>query len=194
MKQLFTLLLFISLASLGHAHGSMPTIKPKKVFTVKSAQEGEALHEERGFGHKEAEIRMMNLMMVEGSGYEGMKMSADMGQAKVPHAAHGSGYAATPANRYEATITPNPPKKGANTLDFTLVGADGKPLKGAKLKATVSMIGMDMGIDEPKVREITPGKYQVKVIFSMTGPWMVKILSNTKDEKLFEYKFEYGVE
>ena len=53
----------------------MPRIEPKKVFVVPSQDAGEALLEDRGFGEEEDQVRMMNLMMVEGSGFEGMDMT-----------------------------------------------------------------------------------------------------------------------
>lgn len=53
---------------------NMPRIAPKRVYTVPTREAGEELLESRGFGDREPSVRMMNLMMVEGSGYEGMEM------------------------------------------------------------------------------------------------------------------------
>lgn len=65
----------------------MPKITPSKTTTVKTKEEGEALLRGRGFGAEEPKVRMMNLMMVEGSGMEGMDMSAPAGGA-----AHGQSH------------------------------------------------------------------------------------------------------
>jgi hypothetical protein len=51
---------------------NMPIIKPKRVFTVENPEE---LAAQAGFGKDAKEIEMMNQMMVEGSGMEGMDMS-----------------------------------------------------------------------------------------------------------------------
>ena len=50
---------------------SMPVLKPVRVYTVQGKEDWEKI---RGFGDKEPHVRMMNLMMVEGSGMEGMEM------------------------------------------------------------------------------------------------------------------------
>jgi hypothetical protein len=205
----------------------MPTIKAKKTYSVKSADEGETLQDGRGFGDQEPETRMMNLMMVEGSGYEGMDMSAmkmggmksgngsdkdkqspqshhgmdmsgssmekmDMGGMKMSDASDKSSKTSTSTNtlHFDAKLSSNPAKVGANILEITVTGGDGKPVKGLKLKAMVSMTSMDMGTDEARVRETAPGKYQAKVIFSMQGPWAIKVLSGSKEEKIFDFNAE----
>jgi hypothetical protein len=35
---------------------------------------------------------------------------------------------------------------------------------------------MDMGTDEPRVRETSPGNYQLTATFSMKGPWAIKLI------------------
>jgi hypothetical protein len=162
---------------------SMPVIKEKKVTIITGKED---MQNTQGFGDSEGEVKMMNLMMVEGSGYEGMEM--DMG-------AHGHSHAkaensATPKQDefpYEihATIKPNPPKVGANQLEFTLTDRKTKKeVSGLKLEAEVFMTSMDMGTEMPKVQERTPGRYQTKVSFSMKGPWAVKIkVQSLKREK-----------
>ena len=52
---------------------SMPRLQPQKIFIVKDGLE---LESQRGFGAQEPMVRMMNLMMVEGSGMEGMDMGS----------------------------------------------------------------------------------------------------------------------
>lgn len=69
---------------------SMPIIAPKKVFVV---QENQDLESQRGFGDQEPQVRMMNLMMVEGSGMEGMSMDMAMNES-------------APTNK-EATVKPS---------------------------------------------------------------------------------------
>jgi hypothetical protein len=52
----------------------MPMIQPKKSYSVPTKEAGEELDAQRGYGDQEPMVRMMNLMMVEGSGMEGMDM------------------------------------------------------------------------------------------------------------------------
>jgi hypothetical protein len=53
-----------------------------KTYEVPTKHAGEALLEQRGYGAREPEVRMQNLMMVGGSEAEGMDMSQHHG----PHA------------------------------------------------------------------------------------------------------------
>jgi hypothetical protein len=182
-------------------HG-MPKITPKKTYSVTTDEEGEALLEQRGYGDEEPMVRMMNLMMVGGSGYEGMDMSemkvASDGSA--PRGAHGthSGHGAPPAPEaragqgasYDFTvkITPEPPKVGTNLVEVNIQTKDGaKPARGLRIKAQVYMTNMDMGTEEPKVKEAAPGRYQVQAVFSMNGPWALKLLLPGGGEKVFPF-------
>jgi hypothetical protein len=60
--------------SAGEEMPGMPIVHPKREFVLQPGQ-GEALRAQRGFGLDAPMINMMNLMMVEGSGYEGMDMN-----------------------------------------------------------------------------------------------------------------------
>ena len=169
----------------------LPRIQPKKSYSVRTNDEGEELVEQRGFGDKEPEIKMMNLMMVEGSGYEGMDMKGPAASGHMMTVAENPPTKDTGKSTggdeyvYESKIAPDPSKVGANILTIHLMKA-GKPAKGLKLKAQVYMTSMDMGTEEPKMKEVKPGEYQVKAIFSMAGPWAVKLIS-PEGEKIFEF-------
>jgi hypothetical protein len=147
---------------------SMPMMKEKKLHVVKSNEEGEDLQDQRGFGDDAPKVRMMNLMMVEGSGYEGMDMSEMSAQdskstGTTDHTSHA---VQTPSSSLE--LKSFQPKKGLNVIEFTA-----KP--NLKFTAQVYMTSMDMGTETPRVKEVTPGKYQVKANFTMVGPWALKI-------------------
>lgn len=179
---------------------NMPVIKPKKVYAVPTNESGEELSGQRGFGEKEPMVRMMNLMMVGGSGYEGMEMSAvhSNGAAGMP-AGQQMQMAANDAQTDQPALTKTNVEKyviraapltavvGANSVSFTIVNSmTGKTEKGLKIKALVFMTSMDMGTDEPSVRETAPGTYNVKATFAMKGPWALKI-AIPGQEKLFKY-------
>ncbi len=155
----------------------MPIAKEKQTFKVTGHEDFKA---QQGFGEDEGSVKMMGLMMVEGSGQEGMDMSAP------PPAAEIKKEGATNASPFEvqAHVKPGPAKVGSNQIDFTLVDSTTKkPAPKVKLQAQVFMTSMDMGTEEPKVEEVSPGHYRVKADFTMAGPWAVRIKSLPKTEK-----------
>ncbi len=87
-----------------------------------------------------------------------------------------------------ATIAPNPPQVGRNTLSVTIKGANGVPVTGATLKVKVFSPAMGHGSSEtPVVTESGNGVYTVtRVTFTMVGQWQVTLdatkgaLSGTK--------------
>ena len=194
--KLFFVLLLTFAASFNSAASesmpSMPKLAPKKVYTIK---DNENLESQQGFGDKEQEVRMMNLMMVEGSGYEGM----DMDGMKVADNNSNSGHsmqemdnsvpaAANSNSVYQIEITPNGPAKvGTNSIAFS-VKKDGKEMKGLKIKSQVYMTNMDMGTEQPKVKELAPGKYNLKASFAMRGPWAVKLIFADSTEKILNFE------
>ncbi len=159
---------------------SSAALKEKSVYTITSKAQGEALQESRGFGDQESSVRMMNLMMVEGSGMEGMDMNA-------PSSQHSMHSAPPPTStQFSIELEPNGARStvGAHTYSFVVKNKN-EPLKNLKPEIDVYMTSMDMGTDHPKVKETKPGQYQFKTSFSMKGPWAIKI--KTKQiEKVFE--------
>jgi hypothetical protein len=174
MKKCPFLLLLIGSAAFAGTEGmpSMPIAKPTKSYTV---QKNEDLQESSGFGDGAQAVRMQNLMMVEGSGMEGMDMSGDMAmndESKTNHA-----HDATAKIPYTIEVTTKEMKVGANTIDLVIKNeGDQKPAKNLKLKAQVYMTSMDMGTQDVKVKEAAAGIYRLKATFSMKGPWAVRII------------------
>jgi hypothetical protein len=168
---------------------SMPKISPRKGFVIGSPAEGELLREDAGFGAKEPVVRMKNLMMVGGSGYEGMNMLAGAPGTEPAESGHGHQHpepaAAQAEDPYHFEVEPNPAILGTSTMTITAKDRiSGKPAAGLKIQVRVSMATMDMGTEEPKVRETAPGKYQFKAAFSMKGLWSV-MLNLPKTERSF---------
>lgn len=148
---------------------------PKKTIVIQSAAQGEEMQENRGFGDKAGEIKMMNLMMVGGSGYEGMDMAQTTpttdvaGTSAADHSHHAE-------SLYSIEMNPVDAKMGNNLINFIVTDPKTtKPKSGLKLKSEVYMTNMDMGTETPKVKDLGLGKYQVKANFSMRGPWAIKI-------------------
>jgi YtkA-like protein len=170
-----------------HSHAPMhpaPRLQPKRVVTVTGKEDWEAL---RGFGKDSAMAEMMTLMMVGGSGMEHMKMApikkngARSAGMEMSAMTTGSSSAAgqTGGLSVSASVTPNPPVVGDNTLDFVVTEASSKPATSLKLAATVAMTSMDMGTERPRVVEEPNGHYRVTVNFSMPGPWRVTLTGSS---------------
>jgi hypothetical protein len=173
---------------------SMPMIKEKRTFTVTSDNN---LQAEQGFGDREPQVKMMNLMMVEGSGMEGMSMDMRAGKQmaeneKMQAEGPNKNQKSEPIYLVDAKI-PASPKVGNNAVEISVLSPkDKKPVKGLKLKAQVFMTSMDMGTEEPPVKESKNGNYEVKAPFAMKGPWAVKIIFPDQTEKTFNFNVNSG--
>lgn len=186
----FVILSFsLSTIALAETEGmaSMPIITPKKVFVV---QENQDLESQRGFGDQEPMVRMMNLMMVEGSGMEGMSMDMAMNDSEPAHKETAA--KAQDDSPYEFNIkNPMQAKVGANKVAIAITDKKtNKPAKGLKLKAQVYMTSMDMGTEEPAVKETAAGTYELKAPFSMKGPWAVKLIFPDGKEKILNFEVQ----
>lgn len=178
---------------------SMPLIKPSRTLTVGHEDD---LDSQKGFGDQEPMVRMMNLMMVEGSGMEGMSMDmkvnqkvaandkattgdSSVGNLKLGEAPKTMGSTGAYSAELKSSATA---KVGTNAIQFTVTDAKrNKPAKGLKLKSQVSMTSMDMGTETPSIKEKSPGLYEVKAGFAMKGPWAVKIIFPGQQEKVFNF-------
>jgi len=96
--------------------------------------------------------------------------SMEMGKMDTPADPSSSALAIT------TTIAPNPPKaQQTNTLTVTVTDADGKPLSGAAVTASVAMTSMDIGTMHPAFKDRGDGRYTAAVSFAMPGPWRVSV-------------------
>ena len=86
------------------------------------------------------------------------------------------------------------PKTGENILEFSVIDkTTNEKLKKLKIAAKVSMLSMDMGTDQPPVREILPGRYRVEVKFGMAGPWRVELRIATPGGEAATQDLDYDV-
>lgn len=173
---------------------SMPLIQPIRTTVITAKDDPQS---QQGFGDKEPEVKMMNLMMVEGSGMQGMNM--DMGSDhkmaqndKVP-AKDGAMAEMSTFEKSSATYAVElrsslKAKVGVNLIEVSVKDVKTqKNAKGLKLKAEVFMTSMDMGTESPSVKETTAGNYQVKAGFAMKGPWAVKLIFPDKSAKVLTF-------
>jgi hypothetical protein len=204
-----------ALAGTPDSYEGMPQLKEKKVYTATGKEDWSKT---TGFGANTAMNEMMNQMMVGGSGMENMRMDMpkmddsgknddsmqmadkggmdgmDMGRAQKP-SSKSKKTATQPSVEIKASLQTEPPKVGYNLLTFTVTDkATGKPLEKLKVAAKVFMTSMDMGTDKPKVEELGKGRYQVKVSYSMAGPWRVELTLAILGQKPVVKNLDYNVQ
>lgn len=182
----------------GEAMEAMPMIEPKRIYTVTGKEDFEAI---MGYGRLEKMVAMMNLMMVEGSGMEGMEMEPMTmavnnddpldpkniekykkgAKVETDHAMHTGHQMKMPMTQeralsIKAEVQPNPPIVGENRIVFSIAapGSDQR-IADAKIKAKVEMTSMDMGSEMSDAKSLPDGRYEIKVRFTMQGPWRVRL-------------------
>jgi hypothetical protein len=88
------------------------------------------------------------------------------------------------AGAISATITPDPPvARRPARLVMTIKDADGKPLTGAAVVGSLSMVEMDMGTRQVVFSEQVDGRYAADVAFAMPGAWSVKVTAQPAGQK-----------
>ncbi|MBS1701392.1 MAG: FixH family protein [Armatimonadetes bacterium] len=181
------------MAGMGHVATSMPQLKEKSSYVWTGNEEWET---RTGFGKLEPMVKMMILMMVGGSGMEGMKMlpmdmvfnaenfteGGDAPMKDMP-------MANSQTLKVEAKI--GNVGVGDNNVAITVTTPDGKPVTGAKVTTAVAMTNMDMGTTHPAVKELGKGKYAMKANFSMNGPWRLTLVVSAPGMQPQTYSFDF---
>ena len=183
--------------AMGHDSTGMPQLKEK---SVTKAVAGMDLTKNAGFGQNAPMVGMMNLMMVGGSGMEGMKMAPmDMKFDEANFAGQGSdasmadmpmgGMDVKGSLKVEAKL--DKASVGDNSVSITILTSDGKPVEKAKVTTAVAMKSMDMGTAHPAVKELGKGRYVTKANFSMGGPWRLTLTVTASGMKPSTYTFDF---
>jgi len=73
------------------------------------------------------------------------------------------------------------------------VTRDGQPVSGAKVCATVSMVGMEAMGTSTRAKETTPGTYKVTIVIQMAGSWAGKILIAESGKPRVSAPLKFGV-
>ncbi len=181
------------MASMGHVVVSMPQLKEKSSYDWTGNEDWET---RTGFGKLEPMVRMMILMMVGGSGMEGMKMiPMDMvfnaenfmegGDPPMKDMADTTSQALKVEAKIEKVGI------GDNNVSISITTPDGKAITGAKITSAVAMTNMDMGTAHPPIKELGKGKYAVKANFSMNGPWRLTLIVTASGMKPLTYSFNF---
>ena len=183
------------MAGMGHVAVSMPQLKEKSSYDWTGKEDWDI---RTGFGKLEPMVRMMILMMVGGSGMEGMKMlpmdmvfnaenfmeGGESAMKDMPEMKMGD-----KSLRVEAKI--EKVGVGDNNVSISISMPDGKAVMGAKITTAVAMTNMDMGTTHPAVKELGKGKYALKANFSMNGPWRLTLVVTAAGMQPLTYSFDF---
>ncbi len=180
----------------GHKGLSMLQLKEKTAYAWTEDMDFDT---RTGFGRLEPMVRMMILMMVGGSGMEGMRMppmkmdfnEANFLESKEGGEMPGMTMAAKPF-KVEAKL--DKALVGDNTVLVTVLTPDGTPVEKAKITTSIAMTSMDMGTTHPAVKELGKGKYSVKANFSMAGPWRITLTIALSSQSPSTYTFDFGAQ
>ncbi|MBS1723447.1 MAG: FixH family protein [Armatimonadetes bacterium] len=173
----------------GHVASSLPKLGEKNTYTWTGKEEWDT---RTGFGKLEPMVRMMILMMVAGSGMEGMKMAPVALVFNEANFTEGDAQSMDmDAQTLKVEAKLDKPAVGDNNVTFTIADKDGKPVEKAKVTTAVAMTNMDMGTAHPAVKELGKGKYAVKANFSMVGPWRLTLVVAAPGGKAETYNFDF---
>ncbi|MBI1756447.1 MAG: FixH family protein [Fimbriimonas ginsengisoli] len=181
------------MSAMGHVAASLPQLKEKASYAWTGNEDWET---RTGFGKLEPMVRMMLLMMVGGSGMEGMKMAPmDMVFSDANFTEEGVKPEAdapdvgSKALKVEAKL--DKASVGDNNISIIITTPGGAPVTGVRFVASVSMTSMDMGTSHPAVQEIGKGKYAVKATFTMIGPWRLSLVVTATNMPPSTYTFDF---
>jgi len=83
----------------------------------------------------------------------------------------------------DTTFSPNPPKKGAETLTVTLKDAAGAALKGATVKINTTMPSMSMSGPSAMAKDNGDGSYTARLTLKYATRWQFAISANAAGKK-----------
>jgi nitrogen fixation protein FixH len=75
-------------------------------------------------------------------------------------------------------FTPNPPKKGADTLTVTLTDGTGAPVKGATVKIDSTMPSMSMSGPSVTAKDNGDGTYTARLSLDYATSWQFTVSAN----------------
>jgi YtkA-like len=98
----------------------------------------------------------------------------------------------SPAIAIEQEISPQPVRVGTATVAFRLTDAAAKPASGARITLEADMSHPGMAPVFGEAQEVSPGRYQSHLEFSMAGDWVIllhiKLSSGQKVERQMDVR------
>lgn len=87
-------------------------------------------------------------------------------------------------------VTPEPPQVGPTTVIVTLTGTDGKPVTGATVKLEGNMSHAGMKPVFADATEVTAGRYEATLEFTMGGDWFIIVRATLPDGRSLEQQVD----
>lgn len=88
------------------------------------------------------------------------------------------------------TVNPNPPPVGQATVTVTLSEANGQPITGAKVELEGNMTHAGMPPTQAQPQEVSPGRYEAPLDFSMAGDWFILVRATLPDGRKLEHQVD----
>ena len=87
-------------------------------------------------------------------------------------------------------VTPSPPQVGPAMVVVTLAAPDGSPISDAtvRLEGNMSHAGMKPVFAE--AQEVTPGRYEASLEFTMGGDWFIIVRASLPDGRTLERQID----
>ncbi|MBE7551027.1 MAG: FixH family protein [Anaerolineales bacterium] len=83
-------------------------------------------------------------------------------------------------------VNPNPPQVGQAAVTVTLSEADGQPITGAKVELEGNMTHAGMAPTLAQPSEVSPGRYEAPLDFTMAGDWFILVRATLPDGRKLE--------
>jgi hypothetical protein len=89
-------------------------------------------------------------------------------------------------------VAPKPPVVGAATVTVSLAEQSGAPITGANVNLEGDMSHAGMQSVQAQAREVSPGRYQAEIHFTMGGDWFVVVHAALPDGRTLEREMSIG--
>jgi hypothetical protein len=87
-------------------------------------------------------------------------------------------------------VAPDPPHVGPTTVTVTLSDADGSPIAGAAVKLEGNMNHAGMVPVLAEATEVSPGRYEASLEFTMGGDWFILVQATLPDGRTLEHQVD----
>jgi hypothetical protein len=87
-------------------------------------------------------------------------------------------------------VTPDPPRIGPANVVIKLIDAEGQPVTGADMSLEGNMNHAGMVPVLAQAREVSPGRYQAELEFTMGGDWLILVQATLPDGRSLEHQVD----
>jgi hypothetical protein len=90
----------------------------------------------------------------------------------------------------DVAVTPDPPHVGAATVVVSLDDPQGEPITGATLSLEGNMDHAGMVPVLADAAEVSPGRYEAALEFTMGGDWFILVRAELPDGRTLEHQVD----